>query len=306
MQISFGPIFHPASPQVEAISGLFVTVLAICAVILAIVTGLVAYCVLRCRAKDGAPEPKQVFGSKNLEITWTAIPCLIVIFIFCLTARVMSSSDPEKNQEPDIVVTGHQWWWDVRYRANGIHAANELHIPVGKALLVDVESADVLHDFWVPQLARKIHAVPGHRNEIWIEADQAGTFQGECAEFCGTQHAWMRFLVIADSPADFDAWQRQQLEPLPDNKQVSALFQQYSCLNCHAVTGISTNGSAAPDLTHLGSRLTLGSGVISNSPENLALWLKNPQTIKPGCLMPNFGLTDQQTQELAAYFESTK
>ena len=148
MQNWFGPIFHPMSPQAGAITGLFTLVLVICGVILAIVAGLVGYCVLRCRAKADAPEPKQIFGHRKLEVVWTAIPFAIVVFIFSMTARVMSSSDPAAKGQPDLIVTGHQWWWDVRYPMEGIHAANEIHIPVGKPFLLRLESADVLHDFW--------------------------------------------------------------------------------------------------------------------------------------------------------------
>jgi len=311
MQIGFGPIFHPMSPQAGAITGLFATVLLICAVILAIVIASVGYCVLRCREKAGAPEPEQIMGHRKLEVAWTAIPLAIVVFIFGLTAKVMSSSDPAANREPDLIVTAHQWWWDARYPAEGVRAANEIHIPTGKPVLVRLESADVIHDLWVPQLGRKIHAVPGHPNEIWLEADQPGTYLGACAEFCGAQHARMRFLVIAESPADFASWIQQQLQPAPANENVAAgqsrkIFQQFACMNCHAISGLSTNGTAGPDLTHLAGRQTLGAGATDNTPENLARWLKNPQAIKPGCLMPDFKLTDQQAHDLADFFETTK
>ena len=312
MQFGFGPIFRPMSPQAGAITGLFSVVLVICAIILAIVCGLVGYCVWRGRAKPDAPDPGQIFGHRKLEITWTAIPFAIVVFIFGLTARVMSSSDPPKNREPDLIVTARQWWWDACYPAEGVRAANEIHIPTGKPLLVRLESADVIHDFWVPQLSRKIHAVPGHPNEIWLEADQAGTYQGACAEFCGTQHAWMRFLVIAESPAEFESWTRQQLQPVAENDDGGAavrarkILQQFACMNCHAISGLSTNGSAGPDLTHLAGRQTLGAGVLGNTTDNLALWLKNPQAIKPGCLMPDFKLTGRQAHDLAEFFEAAK
>jgi cytochrome c oxidase subunit II len=311
MQIGFGPIFHPMSPQAGAISGLFVTVLVVCAIILVIVVASVGYCVARCQGKEGAPEPEQIKGNRRLEVAWTVIPLFIVIFIFGLTARVMSSSDPAKNQNPDLIVTAHQWWWDVRYPAEGVHAANEIHIPAGKPMLLRLESADVIHDFWVPQLSRKIHAVPGHPNEIWLEADQPGAYPGACAEFCGTQHAWMRFLVIAQPAAEFESWTRRQLQPVSANNDGAAgrgqkIFQQFVCMNCHAISGISTNGTAGPDLTHLSGRQTLGAGVMDNTPDNLARWLKNPQAIKPGCLMPDFKLTGQQARDLAGFFETTK
>lgn len=298
-------------PQVGAISGLFAVVLVICGGILAFVVAWIVACILLCRAKDGAPEPEQIKGRKNLEITWTAIPFLIVVFIFCMTARVMSTSDPAESRPPDLIITGHQWWWDVRYASNGVHTANEIHIPIGVPLLADIESADVLHDFWAPQLARKIHAVPGHPNHIWLQADKAGTYQGECAEYCGTQHAWMRFLVIAEKPEDFNRWRETQLRPLPTTNFGMAaegrrVFDQYSCVNCHAVAGVATNATAAPDLTHVAARETLGGCVITNTPESLARWLRNPQGLKPGCLMPNFGLTEDQVRQLVAFFEAKK
>lgn len=310
MQIGLGPIFHPMSPQAGAITGLFGIILAICCVIFFVVAGWVGYCIVYCRGKDDGPEPNQIFGNHKLEITWTAIPFAIILFIFGLTARVMSSSDPDPSRPADIIVVGHQWWWEARYSADGVHAANEIHIPTGKAMLLDIESADVLHDFWVPQLARKIHAVPGHPNYIWIESDQPGTFMGECAEYCGTQHAWMRFLVIAQAPADFQAWSQEQLQAVTANagtaNHTRDIFQQYSCLNCHSINGISTNGTAGPDLTHLGGRQTLGGGVIDNTRDNLVRWLENPQAVKPGCLMPNFNLTQQQAAHLADFFEAIK
>jgi cytochrome c oxidase subunit 2 len=275
------------------------------------VTFLVGYCICRCRAKPGAPEPKQVFGDRKLEITWTAIPLAIVIFIFGLTARVMRGMDPPASAKPDLIVTGHQWWWEVRYPAEGVEAANEIHIPTGKPLLLRVESADVIHDFWVPQLARKTHAVPGHPNDIWLQADHPGTYLGACADYCGTQHSWMRFLIIAESNEAFDSWVRQQIQPLPANEEGAAgrgrkVFQQYVCMNCHAVSGLSTNGTAGPDLTHVAGRQTLGGGVVDNTSENLARWLENPQAIKPGCLMPGFNLTKQQARDLTVFFEETK
>ena len=299
------------SPEAGAITGLFSAVLVICGAILCIVVFLVGYCALRCRAKVDAPEPKQIFGHRGLEVTWTAIPLAIIIFIFGMTFRVMSRITPLPTAKPDLIVTGYQWWWEARYPAEGVVAANEIHIPVGKPLLLRVESADVIHDLWVPELARKIHAVPGHANDIWLEADHPGTYLGACADYCGTQHSWMRFLVIAQPEAEFDAWARQQISPLPASDEGARgrgrkIFQQFVCINCHAVSGVSTNGTAGPDLTHVAGRQTLGGGVMDNTPDNLARWLKNPQAIKPGCLMPNFNLTDQQARDLTAFFEGTK
>lgn len=308
MQNRFGPIFNTESPQAGAIASLFGDVLVVCAVIFAIVTFLVAYNMLRYRGESDAAEPRQIHGHKGLEITWTAIPCAIVLAILLMTARVMSNVEPPDTAKPDLVITAHQFWWDARYVASGVHAANEIHLPVGQRWLVEVDSADVIHDFWTPQLARKMDAVPGHPNRIWLEADKPGTYLGACNEYCGEQHAWMRILVIAQTPADFAAWSRRQLQPASDTAAVAPgrqVFRQMLCINCHAVTGIQTNATAAPDLTHLAERETIGAGVLANSSTNLFLWLKNPQAIKPSCLMPNFNLTDVQARALTAFLEAS-
>ncbi len=312
MRNGFGPIFETASPQAGAIASLFGFVLLISLVIFLIVTLAVALGAQRYRGKDGDGEPRQIFGHKRLEIAWTVIPACIVVLILALSGRVMGEMDAPMDAKPDLVITAHQWWWDARYTATGARAANEIHIPTGKRLLVDLESADVIHDFWAPNLARKMDVVPGHPNRIWLEADRPGTYPGACAEFCGAQHAWMRFFVIAESPAEFEAWQERQVQPV--GAQAAALpgrkvFQVMLCVNCHEVEGVpagaGTNATAGPNLTHLAGRATLAGGVLSNSEANLELWLQDPQAVKPACLMPNFHLTDEQRRDLAAFFEAT-
>src|SRR3984957_18407012 len=206
-------VFDPNSPQARAIFNLGVVSSIILATIFVIVAAIILYALMRFRWREGEPDPHQLAGNKKLEIIWTAIPCLIVLTLFSLTARTMSISDPPPAPEPDIVVIGHQWWWEVRYPKTGVVAANEIHIPVGRAFSIRLDSADVLHEFWVPELARKITTVPGHPNHIWIEADRPGTYTGICSEFCGTQHAWMHFLVVAESQAEFDAWEQARLQP---------------------------------------------------------------------------------------------
>jgi cytochrome c oxidase subunit 2 len=282
-------VFEPDSPQARAIFSLGV----VCALIL------------------GAPDPHQLAGNKKIEIIWTAIPCVIVIALFVLTARTMNLSDPPPPPAPDLIVIGHQWWWEARYPKTGVIAANEIHIPVGQAISVRLDSTDVLHEFWVPELTRKMTAVPGHLNNIWLEADQPGTYLGICSEFCGTQHAWMHFLVVAEPQADLDAWTQAQLQPAaaPPKGEAAkglALFQQMSCVSCHAVHGTAANAQVAPDLTHFASRKQIGAGILDNTPDNLRRWLTDPQKVKPGVMMPNFTLTDEQVNELVAYFETLK
>jgi cytochrome c oxidase subunit 2 len=303
------PVFNPASPEGKAISDLFFAVLVICGVILAIVTGLVAYNLVRSRARPGASEPRQVFGNRRMEILWTVVPFLVLVWIFALTVQAMRVSDPGAAGPPDLTVIGHQWWWEVRYAKSGVITANEIHIPAGERLSVRLESADVIHDFWAPQLGRKMDMVPGWTNHIWLQADRPGTYLGACAEYCGAEHTWMRFLVIAQPPADFAAWAAHQAQPAPapatgPEERGRQLFLQMTCVNCHSIQGVSAVTNVAPDLTHLASRRTLGAGVLQNTPADLARWLKNPQAIKPACRMPNLNLTTVQVDDLVSYLRS--
>jgi cytochrome c oxidase subunit 2 len=309
MQTRLSPIFDPASSQAAAISGLFLVVLAICGVILAIVVGMVGVSLIRFRERPGSAEPPSFFGNRKLEIIWTVGPALIIIWLFVLTARGMRQSDPSANQQPDLIVISHQWWWEARYPQPGVVTANEIHIPAGAKWLVRLESADVIHDFWVPRLARKMDVIPGNTNYIWLEPGAPGKYAGTCAEYCGAEHAWMRFSVIADSPEAYAAWLREQENPaaIPATdsaRQGLKIFQAMTCVNCHSIRGVSVAGSAAPDLTHLARRESLGAGVLPNTETNLFRWLKNPQAIKPACLMPDLKLTDAQAGALASYLET--
>lgn len=303
--------FHPASPQAGAISGLFVFTLIVCAVIFAVVVGLIFYSLMRFRWREGESEPRQLAGNRTVEIVWTVIPFLIVVVLFFMTARTMGLSDPPPPASPDLVMVGHQWWWEVKYPRSGVTTANEIHIPVGKLISVELQSADVLHEFWVPELARKMTTVPGHPNHIWLQADKPGAYLGVCSEFCGTQHAWMRFLVIAEDASQFERWEHNQTAPsVPSDgggaAKGLALFQQMTCASCHAIRGTGSEASVAPDLTHLASRRQIGAGVAENTPENLRRWLANPQAMKPGVLMPNFKLNDEQLTDLVGYFETLR
>jgi cytochrome c oxidase subunit 2 len=303
-------VFAPDSPQARAIFNLGVVCSIIFAIIYVVVGGLIVFALMRFRWREGAPDPDQVAGNKRIEIIWTAIPAAIVIILFVLTARTMTISDPPPAPEPDVVVIGHQWWWEFRYPKTGVVAVNELHIPLGKPLSLRLDSVDVLHEFWVPELARKMTAVPGHPNHIWLQSNKPGTYLGICSEFCGTQHAWMHFLVVAEPQESFDAWMRAQSQPAaaPEGEAAKglAVFQQLSCASCHAVNGTPATSRVAPDLTHIASRQELGACILANNPENLRRWLQNPQKVKPGVLMPNFNLTDEQVNELVAYFETLK
>jgi len=234
----------PQSPQARAIYDLGIVSTIVFVLIFVVVAGGIVYAIFRFRAREGEPEPKQFAGSEKVEIIWTAIPFLIVVFLFVLTLRGMNRADPPPAPSPDLVVTGHQFWWEAQYPASGAVTANEIHIPVGKPLSVRLDSKDVLHEFWVPELPRKMTTVPGQPNHIWLQADKPGVYIGTCSEFCGTQHAWMRILVVANEPSKFEEWQRAQLQPgqAPTSDAATkglALFQTSTCINCHAIRGVT-------------------------------------------------------------------
>lgn len=321
-------MFNPVSPQGLAISNVFILTLLIAAVIFALVAGLVIYIAVKYRGRPGAVDPEPNFGHTRLEMAWTAGPALILAVLLVLTIKAMGESDPaasdasaraanvasgqQASDQPDIVVIGHQWWWEVRYPGPGVVTANEIYLPTGKRMLVRVESADVNHDLWIPQLGRKMDMIAGQPNYITLEADVPGVYLGACSEYCGVEHGKMLIRAIAESPQAFQSWEQEQkvaapAPPAGGNAAVGAqLFAQKTCISCHAINGTAANGRAGPDLSHLASRQTLASGVIPNTPKNLADWLKNPQIIKPGSYMPNLQLTDGEVQGLVAYLETLK
>jgi cytochrome c oxidase subunit 2 len=290
------------------------TFLMVGAILVAILIAvLLTTALLRARRQAGIP--RQEAGNPRLEVTWTVVPAFIVIFIFgfmlyeMLKGPTPGAGIPE--EEPDVQVIGHQWWWEFRYpKLGGVITANELHLPVGQRVLVTVTSADVQHNFWVPELGQKMDLYPGKVNYLYLQPSQAGTYLGACAEFCGTQHAWMRIRVIAQPQAEFDAWASQLRaapEPVGDLAMRGAdVFSQYACGSCHMIAGTPHQGLAAPALTNFATRQTISSGVLPNTPENLAIYLHDPQAVKPGVLMPNFRLTDDEITALMAYLSGLK
>lgn len=308
-------LFQAGSSIEQPIAFLFAVVGFILVGIWLLVTVLVTVALVRFRHRAGQLEPKQSFGRRNVEIAWTAGPFLLLMFMFVLSLEAMKKADPPAPQgEPDLIITGHQWWWQASYPGSGAITANEIHVPAGRLLRVRLLSADVIHDWWVPQLGRKMDAIPGYPNEFWIEADQPGTYDGTCAEYCGAEHAWMRIRVIADTPAAFADWEQHQAQLAPtalmgDAAQGKELFETLTCSKCHSIRSGLTSSSVAeigPDLTHVAERQTLASGRLDNSPANLERWLRDPQAVKPDCHMPNFQLSEQQVTQLAAYLEDLK
>jgi cytochrome c oxidase subunit 2 len=311
-------IFEPLSTPADSIYRAALLALAVCAAIFVTVVILLIYAIVRYRRRPGddASEPPQIYGSNQIELAWTVLPILIVVVLILVTARTIADVE-DYPQPPDalkVTVVGRQWWWEFRYPDLGIVTANELHVPVSEPgrrqiTSLTLESADVIHSFWVPQLAGKTDLIPNRVNRMWIEPRQAGTYLGNCAEYCGTQHAKMRIRVIAHPLEEFASWAASQRRPVAEDPQASAgraFFLSISCVNCHAIQGTSAKGTFGPDLTHLMSRETLGSGAAPNTPENLRAWVRNPQAIKEGCLMPDMQLSNQELDQIVAYLLTLK
>ena len=302
----------PASPNASDIARLHTIIMGIAAVIFVIVEGLLIYSIIRFRRRDESEVPRQIYGSVPVEIAWTVAPAIIVVILMFLTFRTMRSvAEPPPNNTVDVQVVGHQWWWEFRYPDLGIVTANELHVPVGEVVRFELESADVIHSFWVPQLAGKTDAMPGRKTQTWFQADKPGIYQGQCAEFCGTQHGQMRFEVVAESPSEFDAWAEQQAADAAQitgdlAKQGEQIFFQSACVGCHAIQGTNAQGKTGPDLTHVASRRKIAAATLENTPENMAEWIQNPQEAKPGNLMPNLNLAPEEVDALVAYLQNLK
>jgi cytochrome c oxidase subunit 2 len=327
-------IFDPVSPPAESIRSLSVLVLAITGFIFIVVEGVLIYSIVRFRrrAAAGSAEPPQVYGSKPIEIAWTAAPALIVFVLVLVSARTLWEVNvpPPQPHAGDntlfVTVVGRQWWWEYTYehyngepiRAVGpdgkgtdlpVITANELHIPaseegVARRVYLTLKSADVCHSFWVPRLGGKTDLIPGRINSMWFQTNRPGLYLGQCAEYCGTQHANMLLRVVVEPPSDFESWLKNEQKPAAEGPAARAgrsAFLAQSCVNCHRVRGTPAQGGYAPDLTHLMARQTLASCMVENTPENLRRWVADPQQIKPGCLMPAFSLGDREREDIVRY-----
>ena len=311
-------IFAPASTPAKSIFELSLFVLAVTGAIFLVVFTLLLYSVVKFRKRenDDGREPPQVYGSNQVELAWTIIPILIVVALFMATARVIAIVQKTTPPGNAITVTaiGHQFWWEYRYPDLGVVTANELHVPLSNPVhptptFIKLLSADTDHSFWVPRLGGKTDLIPNHPNTMWIDPQETGVYLGQCAQYCGTQHAKMLLRVYVQSKDEFDRWIRQQRQPAFVNDAVSQgqrIFETTACINCHTVSGTVANGRFGPDLTHLMSRDTIAAGAAPNTPENLRLWIRNPNTIKPGSLMPAMELTEQELDALTAYLETLR
>jgi len=313
-------IFTPAATPSHSIYTLSQLVLSITLGIFLVVAGLLLLALIRYRHRPADPkatqEPAQIYGSNQIELSWTVIPILIVVMLFLATARVLYSTEHASKPPTalDVTIIGHQFWWEYHYPASGVVTANELHIPVSdprqpQPTYLTMTSADTDHSFWVPRLAGKKDLIPNKVNVMWIDPEAAGLYLGQCAQYCGVEHAKMLIRVYAQSPADFAAWLAHQQEPAvqdPAAAEGRAVFEKNACVSCHTIAGTVATGRFGPDLTHLASRDTIASGSVLNTPANIRSFVDNPAHFKPGALMPAMHLNDHDLDAVTQYLTTLK
>jgi cytochrome c oxidase subunit II len=328
--------FSHASTPAGEVTNISIFVLTITGLIFVTMSGLLLYALVRFRGRKGdTTEPAQVFGSVQIELSWTIIPILIIVVLFLTTARVLFSVQdaPKPASALEVTVVGHQFWWEFRYPKYNVVTANELHVPVSasatdRPTFMKLTSADVIHSFWVPQLAGKTDLLPNRVNEMWIDPRQPGLYVGQCAQFCGAEHAKMLLRVYVDTPEEFQQWIANQERMQPElaaqtsveevartrdqnAQEVSArsgqyVFEHQACISCHSVAGTVATGRYGPDLTHLVSRATIAAGATPNTQEQLLRWITDPNQIKPGSLMPAMHLTNRENEQITAYLLTLK
>jgi cytochrome c oxidase subunit II len=292
---------QPESPPARGIATLWWIMLGASTFGLAVIVGILAASWFK-RGKRGADKP----GTLTVIVLGVATPILVLAALFAYSDifLIRGTSPPAASAATNALsvhVIGHQFWWEVRYGGSAV-TANELHIPVRTPVVVYVHSNDVIHSFWVPQLNRKIDVFPDQVNRVELYADAVGRYRGQCAEFCGLQHAHMSFYVFADPRPVFERWLARQRRPAA---AANALFMS-KCSSCHAIRGTAAHSHVGPDLTHVGSRTSLAAATIPNTAARMAEWLRDPQGVKPGAAMPDLGLTDRQVRSLTRYLEGLK
>jgi cytochrome c oxidase subunit 2 len=305
----------PEGPIARRADDLWNITFGIAAVIFVIVQGLLVFAIFRFRERPGH-EARQFHGNTKVEIVLTVIPALILAGLAIPTvSTVMALSKKPTGDILEIKVTAHQFWWQYEYTDLGITTANEMHVPVDTPVYLTLEGDDVIHSFWIPKLTGKQDVVPGHTNHMQFEAERADqTYLGQCTEYCGLSHANMRLRVYTHSDSDFDTWVASQKEqytkpsdPLARAGAKIFLGEELpaggTCINCHAIQGTEAQGTTAPDLTHFGSRKTFAGAIFDNTPEALATWLRDPPGVKPGAMMPDYGLSEDQIDALVAFLQ---
>ncbi len=305
---------EPAGPAAESISNLSWFVYAVFSAVALVMWVLLWWVAVRRRGTFDEHEPVDAGGGRPwILIGGLGIPLVVLATIFFMGQRAMKESPLHhaENSAPDIRLIGHQWWWEVKYVKgtpdNYFATANEIHIPVGQTVHLELASADVIHSFWVPNLSGKVDLIPGQLNKMLLRADKPGVYQGKCAEFCGTQHAAMRIVVVAETASEFEAWRAKQLEPAaipssPQEVRGQELFMSRACVLFHTIRGTLPGVGVAPDLTHLASRRGLAANILTNDKANLAAWVTHAQGLKPGVKMPNvMQFSGEELQYLVSY-----
>jgi cytochrome c oxidase subunit II len=304
---------EPLGPQAARIHGLWRFMWIVAAVVFVAVMAMLVHAAAHRRRGDGeAAKERTMRRAVGVATALTVVVLIVFLALDFGTGRALTMPPQEAVQ---IRVIGHQWWWDVRYPSpdpsEEVQTANEIHVPVGRPVVIRLESRDVNHSFWPPSLVGKRDLIPGEQSSIWFRADTPGVFRGQCAEFCGHQHAKMGFLVIADPPERYAEWMAAQRDSAHTPSDSSArrgqeVFLASSCVMCHAIKGTPAGSRVGPDLTHLASRRTIAAGTLPNTRGNLAGWIVDPQSIKPGTLMPSNNLSPDDLQALLSYLETLR
>ena len=274
-----------------------------------VVEGALIYALIRFRRRRGDSLPAQTHGHLGLEIGWTIAPTILLVLLAVITVPAIFANAQSPGADAIRVrAIGHQWWFEFRYPELGVTTANELHVPAGRDVEILLESDDVIHSFWVPQLRGKMDMVPGRVTRVVIRPEETGTFFGQCAEFCGTAHALMKFTVVVEAPAEFETWvARQTADRAPPQgalaQQGEALLTSAGCSACHTIRGTVAQGMIGPDLTHVGGRAHIASAMLDNTPENLARWLRDPQAVKPKNKMAMRSLSADEIEALVEYLQ---
>jgi cytochrome c oxidase subunit II len=297
----------PSGPAARDLAFLWWVMLVLGLAVTVLVLVLLGISLLRRGREEDRPPPLGTTGF--IVAGGVVLPVVVGVVLMVFTVGSSGVNRPAGDEELTIEVVGHKWWWEVRYRGLDIVTANEIHVPVGEPVRLELRSEDVIHSFWVPELQGKMDMTPGREDAMVIEADRPGTYRGQCAEYCGLQHARMAMLVIAQERDEFDRWVAGQQEPAPEPELATLrlgreVFMSSSCVYCHAIQGTPARGVLGPDLTHLASRQTLGAGQFPNDRGHLAGWIVDPQSMKPGNLMPATFLEGEQLQALLDYLES--
>jgi cytochrome c oxidase subunit 2 len=305
-------MLHTAGPGAARVEHFWWLLFGISAAVFFFVTAMLALAVVRRRRPskgDPGQEAEPQWGHRFILLSGVVVPAVILSATFVVTLREMSAlAKPLDSTRLTVGVIGHLWWWEARY-PNGAVTANELHIPVGEPVRLELTTADVIHSFWVPQLQTKMDQIPGRTNEMWLQADAPGRYRGQCSQFCGLQHAQMVFYVVAEPPGDFQAWEARQAAPAaapisPAAARGLGLFTSNTCAGCHAIRGTSAVATVGPNLTHLAGRATLAAGTLDNTPAELARWITDPQGVKPGAIMPPTQLSPSDLADLVVYLQS--